>query len=104
MSTQSPAGNPLAASFGPNEWIVEEIYQQFLADPASVDPAWHDFFTDYKPEGGGEAAKPAAPPAENGRQPEAPTGTAAVADGIQATKATAPAAPRPGTEPAAQTG
>jgi 2-oxoglutarate dehydrogenase E1 component len=104
VSTQSPAGNPLAASFGPNEWIVEEIYQQFLADPASVDPAWHDFFTDYKPEGGGEAAKPAAPPAENGRQPEAPTGTAAVADGIQATKATAPAAPRPGTEPAAQTG
>jgi 2-oxoglutarate dehydrogenase E1 component len=51
VSTQSPSGTSLA-SFGTNEWIVEEMYQQFLADPASVDPAWHDFFADYKPDGG----------------------------------------------------
>jgi 2-oxoglutarate decarboxylase len=38
-----------AAEFGPNEWLVEEMYEQFLADPSSVDPAWHDFFADYKP-------------------------------------------------------
>jgi 2-oxoglutarate decarboxylase len=25
------------------------MYEQFLADPSSVDPAWHDFFADYKP-------------------------------------------------------
>jgi 2-oxoglutarate decarboxylase len=125
VSTQSPTGNPLA-SFGPNEWIVEEIYQQFLADPASVDPAWHDFFTDYRPEGGGAeprpeggaeprpeggaeprpegGASPAAPDAENGRQPVAPTGSAAVADGVQATKSTSPEPTRPGTAPAAPTG
>ncbi|HEV7823702.1 MAG TPA: multifunctional oxoglutarate decarboxylase/oxoglutarate dehydrogenase thiamine pyrophosphate-binding subunit/dihydrolipoyllysine-residue succinyltransferase subunit [Mycobacteriales bacterium] len=117
MSTQSPTGNPLA-SFGPNEWIVEEIYQQFLADPASVDPAWHDFFTDYRPEAGGAeprpeggaeprpegGASPAAPDAENGRQPVAPTGSAAVADGVQATKSTSPEPTRPGTAPAAPTG
>ncbi|GAA0240573.1 multifunctional oxoglutarate decarboxylase/oxoglutarate dehydrogenase thiamine pyrophosphate-binding subunit/dihydrolipoyllysine-residue succinyltransferase subunit [Saccharothrix mutabilis subsp. mutabilis] len=24
------------------------MYEQFLADPSSVDPAWHDFFADYK--------------------------------------------------------
>ncbi|GGM33013.1 2-oxoglutarate decarboxylase [Longimycelium tulufanense] len=29
--------------------MVEEMYEQFLADPSSVDPAWHDFFADYKP-------------------------------------------------------
>jgi 2-oxoglutarate decarboxylase len=29
--------------------LVEEMYEQFLADPSSVDPAWHDFFADYKP-------------------------------------------------------
>jgi len=35
--------------FGPNEWLVDEIYQQFLHDKQSVDPAWWDFFTDYQP-------------------------------------------------------
>jgi 2-oxoglutarate dehydrogenase E1 component len=35
--------------FGPNEWLVDEIYQQFLADRASVDPAWWDFFEGYAP-------------------------------------------------------
>ena len=45
---QTSADNPLAG-FGPNEWIVEEMYQRYLADPESVDPAWHDFFADYKP-------------------------------------------------------
>ena len=32
--------------FGPNDWFVEEKYQQFLADPTSVDPIWRDFFAD----------------------------------------------------------
>jgi 2-oxoglutarate decarboxylase len=37
------------AGFGPNEWLVDEIYQQYLADPNSVDRAWWDFFADYQP-------------------------------------------------------
>ncbi|AUS79686.1 multifunctional oxoglutarate decarboxylase/oxoglutarate dehydrogenase thiamine pyrophosphate-binding subunit/dihydrolipoyllysine-residue succinyltransferase subunit [Actinoalloteichus sp. AHMU CJ021] len=44
MSSSSPA-----SQFGPNEWLVEEMYEQFLTNPSSVDPAWHDFFADYKP-------------------------------------------------------
>jgi 2-oxoglutarate decarboxylase len=40
--------DPLAG-FGPNEWLVYEMYQQFQADPDSVDPAWWDFFADYQP-------------------------------------------------------
>ncbi|HZM74313.1 MAG TPA: multifunctional oxoglutarate decarboxylase/oxoglutarate dehydrogenase thiamine pyrophosphate-binding subunit/dihydrolipoyllysine-residue succinyltransferase subunit [Candidatus Limnocylindrales bacterium] len=63
MSTQQD--NPLA-SFGTNEWIVEEMYQRYLNDPSSVDPAWHDFFADYKPAldsaFAAAPAKPAAPP------------------------------------------
>src|SRR5687768_2620622 len=43
-STSSPAGE-----FGPNEWLVEEMYQRFLDDPTTVDPAWHEFFADYRP-------------------------------------------------------
>jgi len=34
--------------FGPNEWLVEEMYDQYLADPSSVDAAWHEFFADYR--------------------------------------------------------
>jgi len=52
------------SQFGANEWLVEEMYERFLADPSSVDPAWHDFFADYRPtaeQANGVAAQPAAP-------------------------------------------
>ncbi|MBQ1052535.1 multifunctional oxoglutarate decarboxylase/oxoglutarate dehydrogenase thiamine pyrophosphate-binding subunit/dihydrolipoyllysine-residue succinyltransferase subunit [Micromonospora sp. C51] len=49
MSTQQTSQENPLAGFGPNEWIVEEMYQRYLADPGSVDPAWHDFFADYRP-------------------------------------------------------
>ena len=45
--------------FGPNDWFVEEKYQQFLADPQSVDLIWREFFADTgsgsKPRSGGHA-------------------------------------------------
>ena len=44
---QQPDARP--GGFGPNEWLVDEIYQQYLQDPNSVDRAWWDFFADYKP-------------------------------------------------------
>ncbi|WP_307806674.1 hypothetical protein, partial [Streptomyces sp. FH025] len=31
-----------STGFGPNEWLVDEIYQQYLQDPNSVDRAWWD--------------------------------------------------------------
>ena len=37
------------ADFGPNEWLVDEIYQQFVTDKLSVDPAWWEFFEGYSP-------------------------------------------------------
>ena len=64
VSTQAtnPQENPLAG-FGPNEWIVEDMYHRYLADPGSVDPAWHEFFADYKPVGdtGADAGQGSAP-------------------------------------------
>ena len=73
------AGKNPAASFGANEWLVDEIYQQYLQDPNSVDRAWWDFFADYKP--GAAAAS-------------APAGTAAAgAAGTTTAQAAAPAAP-----------
>jgi 2-oxoglutarate dehydrogenase E1 component len=74
---QTSQENPLAG-FGPNEWIVEDMYQRYLADPSSVDPAWHDFFADYQP-----AATPASP--DSASPPTADPTTA------RATPATGPA-------------
>ena len=39
----------LEGEFGPNDWFVEEKYQEFLADPGQVDPIWRDFFTQGAP-------------------------------------------------------
>ena len=37
------------AAFGPNEWLVDELYQQYLKDRSTVDKAWWEFFEDYTP-------------------------------------------------------
>ena len=44
-----PGHRDQAADFGANEWLVEELYQRYLADPGSVDRAWWSFFADYQP-------------------------------------------------------
>src|SRR5436305_4456711 len=49
LSVSSSSTSSPADEFGPNEWLVEEMYQRFLDDPNSVDPAWHEFFADYRP-------------------------------------------------------
>ena len=35
--------------FGPNEWLVDELYQAVPRRPERVDQAWWDFFADYQP-------------------------------------------------------
>jgi multifunctional 2-oxoglutarate metabolism enzyme len=70
VSTQQTSQDNPLADFGPNEWIVEDMYQRYVADPTSVDPAWHEFFADYRP-----AADISPPPSEA----PAPTATAAPA-------------------------
>jgi len=40
--------NHFGGSFGPNEWLVQEMYERYQIDPASVDKAWWDFFADFK--------------------------------------------------------
>lgn len=89
----SPGTNP-AAAFGANEWLVDEIYQQYLQDPSSVDRAWWDFFADYKPGSSGTADKPSPGAAASGA---AATETPAAAAPAQAkpAAAAAPAAPAP---------
>ncbi|MEU2511407.1 multifunctional oxoglutarate decarboxylase/oxoglutarate dehydrogenase thiamine pyrophosphate-binding subunit/dihydrolipoyllysine-residue succinyltransferase subunit [Streptomyces syringium] len=120
MSPQSPntssvstdqdgQGKSPADVFGPNEWLVDEIYQQYLQDPNSVDRAWWDFFADYKPgkDTGSAAAAPPAPPgaapATPAAQPGKPAAAAPAAPAAPAPQAAKPAeaAPAPAAQPAA---
>src|SRR6266851_4835833 len=91
------------ADFGPNEWLVDELYQQYQADPGSVDRAWWNFFADYRPEPI-DSRRPQAP-----AQAQAPVqrpGAAAASSGAPGRQATtaAPAAPGTQTAPAAPPG
>ena len=76
MATETPESR--VASFGPNEWLVDEIYEQFLADRNSVDPAWWEFFEGYTPPDYSPHAAtpaPATPPVVTPIAPAAPTYT-----------------------------
>ena len=57
--TSIPATAAASKDFGPNEWLVDELYQRYLADPGSVDMAWWNFFADYSPPAGSVAARAA---------------------------------------------
>ncbi|MFN8172279.1 MAG: multifunctional oxoglutarate decarboxylase/oxoglutarate dehydrogenase thiamine pyrophosphate-binding subunit/dihydrolipoyllysine-residue succinyltransferase subunit [Candidatus Nanopelagicales bacterium] len=96
MGTQTPEDR--LVTFGPNEWLVDEIYEQFLADRASVDPAWWEFFEDYTPSEHSPLSAsrtipapavdvPAATPAT------APTATAPAESAPPAAASSAPASP-----------
>ena len=63
MSDRTPS------QLGPNSWLVDEMYEQFLADPAAVSESWQEFFADYQR---GPIASPAAvatPAADVGTTP-----------------------------------
>ncbi len=71
---EHPADGAASTDFGPNEWLVDELYQRYLADPGSVDMAWWNFFADYTPPGGdrrapGHRVTGTAAPVTNGTAP-----------------------------------
>ncbi len=72
--------------FGPNDWMVEQMYRRFLESPDSVSEAWREFFADY------EVEPPPAPPA-----PQAPVTTEPISAPV-----TSP--PAPAAEPSTATG
>ncbi|HKD89841.1 MAG TPA: hypothetical protein VKB62_15030, partial [Streptosporangiaceae bacterium] len=97
----SSNGSPGRADFGPNQWLVDELYQRYQADPGSVDQAWWSFFADYQPQ-----PDAAGPPAPQATAPAGPTqASTAQASTAQAGTATTvpggnaqvtPSAARPG--------
>jgi 2-oxoglutarate dehydrogenase E1 component len=106
ISTETDqAGKNPAAAFGANEWLVDEIYQQYLQDPNSVDRAWWDFFADYKPgAAAADSSAPSAPTAAGAAgtttAPPTPAAPAQAAPAAQAPAPAQPAAPAQAPAPA----
>jgi multifunctional 2-oxoglutarate metabolism enzyme len=97
-----------AQDFGANDWLVDEMYEQYLQDPSSVDPAWVEYFKTNKP-GSPAASNSSAPQgsasqsslANKGVPPIPKAQQQAVAPSAPAPVAAAPVAPAP-VAPAAQ--
>jgi 2-oxoglutarate dehydrogenase E1 component len=80
------------AALGPNAWLVDEMYEQYLADPTSVSESWRDFFADYRRD-----VDHAAPAAGNGMTTPVASNTAGTMAPPGPAPAPAPAAPAPTT-------
>ncbi|MDQ1360909.1 MAG: multifunctional 2-oxoglutarate metabolism enzyme, partial [Acidimicrobiaceae bacterium] len=85
-----------SGAFGPNAWLVEDMYDRFRADPTSVSDSWREFFTDYKPVTGAPAA---SAPAAATPAARAATTTAVAAGGGPAAPAAPVSAPAPASAP-----
>ena len=83
---ENPNSRP--ETFGPNAWLVDEMFEQFRRDPQSVSESWREFFQGFKP-GGANLARPLlvarqldeAGGDERGREVAAPDGKAGFAEG-----------------------
>ena len=104
----APQSTDSTTTLGPNAWLVDEMYQQYLDDPGSVSESWREFFADYKRDVDQQppaANTVAAPPPPVASPPPASATAPAPVNGAQpAPAAPAPAAPAPrATTPAATT-
>jgi 2-oxoglutarate decarboxylase len=53
-------------SFGPNIWLVDEMYRRYQENPQAVSESWREFFQDYVPKGGTASVRPQAEPSQEG--------------------------------------
>ncbi|NYD71688.1 2-oxoglutarate dehydrogenase E1 component [Herbiconiux flava] len=75
-----------SGEFGANEWLVDELYEQYLADKDSVDKSWWPVLESYRSHqqaksgaaapAAGQGSTPAAAPTEQGTAPAADQGAA----------------------------
>ncbi|NHC13361.1 multifunctional oxoglutarate decarboxylase/oxoglutarate dehydrogenase thiamine pyrophosphate-binding subunit/dihydrolipoyllysine-residue succinyltransferase subunit [Motilibacter deserti] len=95
----SPQDDP-TEGFGPNEWLVAEMYEKYLQDPSSLDTAWAGFFEDFKHthgDGGPNGVTKASttPPAAPAAAPSAPAAQSAPVAPPPTAPAPTPTASRP---------
>ncbi|HUQ40055.1 MAG TPA: multifunctional oxoglutarate decarboxylase/oxoglutarate dehydrogenase thiamine pyrophosphate-binding subunit/dihydrolipoyllysine-residue succinyltransferase subunit [Acidimicrobiales bacterium] len=70
-------------SFGPNDWLVDEMYSQFVNDPASVSASWQEFFQDYKGDNGANGSSNGAPAPQAEAPAPAPAPAAPVPTAVE---------------------
>ncbi|NTW38309.1 MAG: multifunctional oxoglutarate decarboxylase/oxoglutarate dehydrogenase thiamine pyrophosphate-binding subunit/dihydrolipoyllysine-residue succinyltransferase subunit [Cellulomonadaceae bacterium] len=98
MSQKADAAH---AGFGANQWLVDELYEQFLADRSAVDPAWWDFFEDYRPRGEVSNGASRTAPSVDGASSPVASGTTAQTPSAAA-PSPAPTTPQDRPAPSAQ--
>ncbi|HRW38913.1 MAG TPA: 2-oxo acid dehydrogenase subunit E2, partial [Aquihabitans sp.] len=86
---------PSTEALGPNAWLVDEMYEQYLADPSSVSESWRDFFADYQRDADVVASAPDKSLPATGR-----TGDTGAVPAVAAGAATAPPEPKAAPSPA----
>src|SRR3984957_12263924 len=85
--TSPPAGG----AFGPNAWLVDDMFEEYRSDPSSVSESWREFFADYVPGGVATAAVP--PPVALPPTGAPPSSATAPAPGAVAPNGAGPSAP-----------
>ena len=106
MSQQTQ--NSSVSEFGPNQWLVDALHEQWREDPSSVDPSWADYFRSLGETSGADGARASAPsasdsspaPKQDSPQDSAPSTTDSIPKDPAPTAAPAstedkPAAPTP---------
>jgi 2-oxoglutarate dehydrogenase E1 component len=84
-----------AGAYGANAWLVEEMYEAYLADPTSVSESWREFFADYRSAGAPVGGAPVGGGPTDGVADEKPSSSSPSA-ALAAPPAAAPAgAPSP---------
>jgi 2-oxoglutarate dehydrogenase E1 component len=97
-----------SGSFGPNAWLVDDMYDRFLVDPGSVSESWQEFFAGYQRSpvpaathaGSAPASTQGAEPASDGAAPPVVAAPLLATDSVAATVApsaevTTPVGPEP---------
>ena len=71
---QSPTSTP-ETDFGANDWLLEEMYEQYTADPDSVDATWVEYFKSHgaptSGDGDGAGAEQEEPQGKRAAEPDA---------------------------------
>nr|WP_152822320.1 MULTISPECIES: multifunctional oxoglutarate decarboxylase/oxoglutarate dehydrogenase thiamine pyrophosphate-binding subunit/dihydrolipoyllysine-residue succinyltransferase subunit [unclassified Corynebacterium] len=78
-----------ASNFGQNQWLVDQMYQQWQKDPQSVDQEWRDLFAQ-------QGTTPSAAPAPSRAAAPATTGDKGATTDAPSTTASASPGPRSG--------